>query len=82
MNVHDRNLEFRDAKTGELVSAEEVDGDDNFSRAELILYLREDWDFGDPDGYTPIQLLVRFARFPHRFSTWLGPGHTAANSKL
>jgi hypothetical protein len=80
MNVHDRNLEIRDSVTGEVVPKDQtVSGDEHFSRAELMLYLPEDWDFGDPDGYTPLQLLIRFARFPHRFSTWLAPGHTAAN---
>ncbi|WP_214368211.1 suppressor of fused domain protein [Pseudonocardia sp. H11422] len=80
MNVNDKDFELRDSATGKIVPATEVEGgNQHYSRAELLLYLPSDWDFGDPDGYTPIQLLLSYARFPHRESTWLGPGHTVGS---
>ncbi|WP_168169456.1 suppressor of fused domain protein [Pseudonocardia sp. HH130629-09] len=81
MNVNDTSsIEVRDLSTGAVVAApDDFVGNEEYSRAELLLYLPADWDFGDPDGYVPLQLLVRLARYPHRESTWLGPEQTVSN---
>ena len=78
MNVDDQNLELR-TSTGEITGGEDTAELGNFARAELLLYLPEDWDFGGPDGYTPFHVLFSLARYPQRNSTWLGVGHTVPN---
>jgi Suppressor of fused protein (SUFU) len=52
--------------------------------AELVIALPANWpmqqtDWEDERNYWPIRLLKVLARFPHAFSTWLGPGHTLPN---
>lgn len=54
-------------------------------RAELMIFLPESWPidseaFKDEGYYWPIRLLKQLARFPHRYNTWLGYGHTIPNS--
>lgn len=48
----------------------------HIQRAELLLYLPSNWDFGSPDGMTPVTFLRNMATYPHRNKTWLGRGHT------
>lgn len=55
-----------------------------YERAELMLYLPPTWPvngeaFKQEANYWPIELLKSLARFPNRFNTWLGPGHTVPN---
>jgi hypothetical protein len=52
--------------------------------AELVIGLPANWpmqhaDWEDERNYWPIRLLKVLARFPHEYSTWLGPGHTLPN---
>jgi Suppressor of fused protein (SUFU) len=52
--------------------------------AELVLTLPADWEiseaaFKDETWYWPIRLLKYLARFPHKYDTWLGWGHTIPN---
>lgn len=53
---------------------------DHLSRAELILYLPEDWDFSGPDGLLPIEYLIQTAKFPHANRTYVAEGHTISNN--
>jgi hypothetical protein len=52
--------------------------------AEVMICLPADWPmeqaaWKDQRNYWPIELLKVLARFPHKYSTWLGPGHTVPN---
>src|SRR5580704_12236807 len=52
--------------------------------AEVMICLPSDWPmeqehWKDQRNYWPIELLKVLARFPHMYSTWLGPGHTVPN---
>ncbi|MGZ7445906.1 suppressor of fused domain protein [Paenibacillus sp. TH7-28] len=58
--------------------------EDNFDRAELIIFLPATWElneqaFKDDNNYWPIRLMKQLARFPHQYNTWLGYGHTIPN---
>ncbi len=49
--------------------------------AELMLCLPAKWPinkdaWGDEDNWWPIRLLKDLARYPHRYRTWLGQGHS------
>ena len=53
-----------------------------------MLFLPGDWDLGqefqlgsdvNPAYFWPIHMLKFLARFPHKYQTWLGPGHTIPN---
>ncbi len=51
---------------------------------ELMATLPEDWhvddeSFKDENWYWPVRQLKFLARFPHKFDTWLGFGHTMPN---
>ena len=52
--------------------------------AELMMVLPDDWPLGreafrSESNYWPIRWLRMLARFPHRYDTWLGHGHTVPN---
>jgi hypothetical protein len=51
---------------------------------ELVATLPERWAigtdaFGDENWYWPVRQLKTLARFPHKYDTWLGEGHTVTN---
>lgn len=51
---------------------------------ELMITLPADWAIGeaafkDEQWYWPVRELKFLARFPHKFDTWLGFGHTLPN---
>ena len=51
---------------------------------ELMVTLPERWSIGeeafrDENWYWPLRQLKTFARFPHKYDTWLGEGHTVTN---
>lgn len=51
---------------------------------ELMVTLPADWQlsqeaFQDERWYWPVRLLKFLARFPHKYDTWLGWGHTIPN---
>ena len=51
---------------------------------ELVATLPEHWVIGsdafrNEDWYWPVRELKTLARFPHKYDTWLGEGHTVAN---
>ncbi len=51
---------------------------------ELMVTLPEDWEIGDEqfkneNWYWPVRQLKFLARFPHKYDTWLGWGHTLPN---
>lgn len=51
---------------------------------ELLVTLPEDWrldqdSFKEEMWYWPVRLLKGLARLPHKYSTWLGFGHTVPN---
>ena len=51
---------------------------------ELVVTLPERWDIGDEgfqneNWYWPLRQLKTLARFPHKYDTWLGEGHTVTN---
>lgn len=51
---------------------------------ELLMTLPGDWkldeaSFKNEEWYWPIRLIKTLARFPHKFETWLGWGHTMSN---
>ena len=53
----------------------------DFAYSELMINLPASWpidieQFEDESIYWPIRLLKTLARFPHRYETWLGYGHT------
>lgn len=57
------------------------DGHDAPRYMELMISLQADWkideeSFKDESWYWPVRLLKVLARLPHKFSTWLGFGHT------
>lgn len=52
--------------------------------AELMVTLPDNWPLDrdalrDEASYWPIRWLRMLARFPHRYDTWLGHGHTVPN---
>lgn len=52
--------------------------------AELMITLPPDWkldseSFNSEEWYWPLRLLKTLARLPHKYSTWLGLGHTMPN---
>jgi hypothetical protein len=52
--------------------------------AELLMTLPKEWQiddesFRDEKWYWPIRQLKYLARFPHKYNTWLGWGHTIPN---
>lgn len=52
--------------------------------AELVAFLPPRWPlsaaaFSDESNYWPVRWLRLLARFPHRYHTWLGYGHTIPN---
>lgn len=60
----------------------------HLERAELMLFLPGDWDFGGlgapgtevpEEAYWPVRLMKFLARFPHEYQTWFGFGHTIPN---
>lgn len=60
------------------------DGLEEYAFAELSICLPQDWnvseeDFKDENNYWPIRWLKYLARFPHKYNTWLGYGHTIPN---
>ena len=60
------------------------DGVDARRFAEMQIALPRDWPlehkaFRDERNYWPIRLLKDFARLPHMYDTWLGPGHSMPN---
>jgi hypothetical protein len=51
---------------------------------ELMATLPENWEIGDAqfqneNWYWPVRLMKYLARFPHKYDTWLGWGHTIPN---
>jgi hypothetical protein len=51
---------------------------------ELMVTLPEGWEIGDAqfqneNWYWPVRLMKYLARFPHKYDTWLGWGHTIPN---
>lgn len=51
---------------------------------ELMVTLPEHWEINDQqfqneDWYWPVRQLKFLARFPHKYDTWLGWGHTLPN---
>jgi hypothetical protein len=51
---------------------------------ELVATLPERWAIGDEafqneNWYWPLRQLKTLARFPHKYDTWLGEGHTVTN---
>jgi hypothetical protein len=51
---------------------------------ELVVTLPERWWIGDEafendNWYWPVRQLRTLARFPHKYDTWLGEGHTVTN---
>jgi hypothetical protein len=62
------------------------DDANDYSRAELILCLPEDWPIEEHDlrseqNYWPIGLLKALATLPFEHRTWIGPGHTIPNGE-
>lgn len=45
-------------------------------RAELLMYLKPNWDFGSPIGHIPISLLHYVARYPHAEGDSFNTGYT------
>ena len=63
---------------------EGLDAPNDYSHAELMVYLPESWPisdeaFKDDDNYWPVYFLKMIARFPHRYKTWMAEGHTIPN---
>lgn len=62
-----------------------VPGDDDTPRyLELVATLPGDWkldqaSFEDERWYWPVRLIKQLARFPHKYGTWLGWGHSMPN---
>jgi hypothetical protein len=60
-------------------------GDNDVPRyLELVATLPGDWkldqaSFEDERWYWPVRLLKQLARFPHKYRTWLGWGHSMPN---
>ena len=57
---------------------------EGYEYAELSICLPEGWkmseeDLKDEKNYWPIRWLKYLARFPHKYNTWLGFGHTIPN---
>jgi hypothetical protein len=53
---------------------------------ELMAILPRDWrmdqeSFKTEEWYWPVRLLKILARYPHRYNTWLGWGHTIPNGR-
>jgi hypothetical protein len=53
-------------------------------RIELMMTLPERWAVGDAafeneSWYWPLRQLKTLARFPHKYDTWLGEGHSVTN---
>jgi hypothetical protein len=51
---------------------------------ELLVTLPGDWkldqaSFDDERWYWPVRLIKQLARFPHKYQTWLGWGHSMPN---
>jgi hypothetical protein len=51
---------------------------------ELLMTLPESWKmtteaFQDENWYWPVRLIKTLATLPHKYSTWLGLGHTVPN---
>jgi len=51
---------------------------------ELVVALPERWAIGaeafeNENWYWPVRQLKTLARFPHKYDTWLGEGHTVTN---
>jgi len=51
---------------------------------ELVVTLPERWAIGaeafeNENWYWPVRQLKTLARFPHKYDTWLGEGHTVTN---
>lgn len=60
------------------------DGAPSSGYMELMITLPADWQisqeaFEDERWYWPVRELKFLARFPHKFNTWLGWGHTIPN---
>ena len=59
-------------------------GQEAFALAELCAFLPAEWPldqdaFADEANYWPLRTLKFLARFPHKFSTFIGWGHSIAN---
>jgi hypothetical protein len=53
---------------------------------ELVATLPGRWDIGsdafqNENWYWPLRLLKTLARFPHKYDTWIGEGHTVTNDE-
>lgn len=58
--------------------------DEDWAHAELVMMLPADWPLEgsspfDNEIYWPIRELAGWARYPHRYKTWLSYGHSIAN---
>ena len=58
-----------------------------FERAELLITLPAGWDLAenslnDENNYWPLRWLKAMARFPIKYDTWLGWGHTVPVGEL
>lgn len=65
---------------------ESLEHPNNYSHAELMVYLPADWPIGDEefkndDNYWPVYFLKMIARFPHQYKTWMAEGHTIPNGE-
>ncbi len=54
--------------------------------AELVLCLPPEWpmeeaQLKEPENWWPLRSLFSLVHYPHRHGTWLGPGHTVAESR-
>lgn len=57
---------------------------DDVKHTELLVFLPESWEVSEEafeieSWYWPVKLLKYLARFPHKYNTWLGLGHTIPN---
>ena len=60
---------------------------DHFTFAEIILLLPSNWklnynDFQNENNYWPLRTLIQLSKYPHRYDTWLGYGHTVPLDKI
>jgi hypothetical protein len=60
------------------------DGSDTPRYLELLITLPGDWkidqtSFNDENWYWPVRLIKGLARLPHKYTTWLGWGHSVPN---
>lgn len=70
----DENGHDQGAKGDGHKSCEHEHEHEKADRAELIMYLDPNWDFGSNYGYVPLLLLKFIARYPHVTNTTFGWG--------